>query len=65
MKWKGLVKVKYIKYNSLDIPNDSEVQFHNSFNRKIKNTNMDPKTKVTCKICRELWHTFNVSYFYS
>ena len=36
MKWKGLVKVKYIKYNSLDIPNDSEVEFHIFFNKEIK-----------------------------
>ena len=36
MKWKGPVKFKYIKYNSLDTPNDSEVEFHIFFNKEIK-----------------------------
>ena len=47
MKWKGLVKVKYIKYNSIDTLNDSEAKFHKFLTRKLKTATMDPKTKVT------------------
>ena len=49
MKWKGISKAKYIKYNSLDIPSDSEVEFHNFLTGKLTITTMGPKTKVTCK----------------
>ena len=50
MKQKGISKAKYIKYNSLDIPSDSEVEFHNILTGKLTTTTMGPKTKVTCKI---------------
>ena len=32
---------------------------------KLRTTTMDPKTKVTYKVFRELWHTLNLSYFIS
>ena len=47
MKWKGISKAKYIKYNSLDIPSDSEVEFHNFLTGKLTTSTMGPKTKVT------------------
>ena len=43
MKWKILVKVKYIKYNRLNTPNDSEGEFHNIFNQEIKKNYYESK----------------------